>query len=446
MSILSERRPGRRPGTRRRRRHASAPRAPLRRLLRDPVAVVSPGLAAPGRRPRRARPAAHLGQPHRVADHRRAGPDGRRPPARHRRRRPRRARAAAVRRPGPACIGGAHRRRGRPRCSGCRPGMVAGYYRGRFDAVASWVANLLMALPAIIVLLVVLAPVRPQHRARRWRSSACSSRPASSAWCARRCIGGARGAVRRRGPGLRPGRRAGSCAGTSCPSCIAPTVIQASQLLGIAIVVQAGPGVPRPGLGEPGELGRDAQRRLPEHLHRAPAAALAGPGDRPDRHRVQPARQRAARRARRRRAGSPAAPAPSSGARPGGGAADAPPAARSRPADALLALRGPARAPTRRPTAARPRSSTGCRSPSGAARCSAWSASPGRARPRRPSPSSGCCPRRRARRPAHLTFDGSDLQRPVRGASATGCAGGGSATSRRSRCPTWTPRSASAAS
>ncbi|MFM5905218.1 MAG: dipeptide/oligopeptide/nickel ABC transporter permease/ATP-binding protein [Micrococcales bacterium] len=36
-------------------------------------------------------------------------------------------------------------------------GLIAGYYGGRFDSVASWLANMLMSLPAIIVLLAVRA-------------------------------------------------------------------------------------------------------------------------------------------------------------------------------------------------------------------------------------------------------------------------------------------------
>ncbi|MGO4235515.1 dipeptide/oligopeptide/nickel ABC transporter permease/ATP-binding protein [Pseudarthrobacter sp. YAF2] len=38
-------------------------------------------------------------------------------------------------------------------------GILAGYYRGWFDATSSWISNALMALPAIVVLLVVLARV-----------------------------------------------------------------------------------------------------------------------------------------------------------------------------------------------------------------------------------------------------------------------------------------------
>ncbi|WP_328291297.1 dipeptide/oligopeptide/nickel ABC transporter permease/ATP-binding protein [Kineococcus sp. NBC_00420] len=42
---------------------------------------------------------------------------------------------------------------------GVPAGLVAGYFRGWFDAIGSWVANLLMAVPAIILLLVVLSVI-----------------------------------------------------------------------------------------------------------------------------------------------------------------------------------------------------------------------------------------------------------------------------------------------
>ena len=40
---------------------------------------------------------------------------------------------------------------------GVPTGLVAGYYGGRIDTVLSWIANLIMAVPAIIVMLVVMA-------------------------------------------------------------------------------------------------------------------------------------------------------------------------------------------------------------------------------------------------------------------------------------------------
>ena len=44
---------------------------------------------------------------------------------------------------------------------GLPSGLVAGYYGGRFDAVANWTTNILLALPGLIVLLAVRAAVGP---------------------------------------------------------------------------------------------------------------------------------------------------------------------------------------------------------------------------------------------------------------------------------------------
>jgi ABC-type dipeptide/oligopeptide/nickel transport system ATPase component/ABC-type dipeptide/oligopeptide/nickel transport system permease subunit len=44
---------------------------------------------------------------------------------------------------------------------GVPTGLIAGYYGGRFDSIASWIANMLMSLPSIIVLLAVRAAVGP---------------------------------------------------------------------------------------------------------------------------------------------------------------------------------------------------------------------------------------------------------------------------------------------
>jgi peptide/nickel transport system permease protein len=121
---------------------------------------------------------------------------------------------------------------------GLPAGIVAGYFRGRFDAVASWVANLFMALPAIIVLLVVLAQFgRSTELAmavfgviiapgvfRLARSSVMAVREELFIDAAR-VSGLGDGRIMRR---------------HVVPVVIAPTVIQVSQLLGIAIVVQAG--------------------------------------------------------------------------------------------------------------------------------------------------------------------------------------------------------------
>jgi len=128
-------------------------------------------------------------------------------------------------------------------------GIVAGYYRGRFDAVASWIANLLMALPAIIVLLVVLAQFGRSTELgmavfgviiapgvfRLVRASVLAVREELFVDAAR-VSGLSDGRIMRR---------------HVLPVVIAPTVIQASQLLGIAIVIQAG--LEFLGLGSPNQ-------------------------------------------------------------------------------------------------------------------------------------------------------------------------------------------------
>jgi ABC-type dipeptide/oligopeptide/nickel transport system ATPase component/ABC-type dipeptide/oligopeptide/nickel transport system permease subunit len=44
---------------------------------------------------------------------------------------------------------------------GVPTGLIAGYYGGKFDGIASWVANMFMSLPSIIVLLAVRAALGP---------------------------------------------------------------------------------------------------------------------------------------------------------------------------------------------------------------------------------------------------------------------------------------------
>ncbi len=121
---------------------------------------------------------------------------------------------------------------------GLPAGVLAGYYRGRFDAVASWVSNLVMAQPAIIILLVVLAQfgrstalamlvfgvVISPGVFRLVRSSIIAVRSELYVDAAR-VSGLGDGRIMRR---------------HVLPVVIAPTVIQVSQILGIAIVLQAG--------------------------------------------------------------------------------------------------------------------------------------------------------------------------------------------------------------
>jgi peptide/nickel transport system permease protein len=121
---------------------------------------------------------------------------------------------------------------------GVPTGLIAGYYRRGFDAVASWTANLLMAIPAIVVLLVVLAVVgQNMYLAmvvfgllmapgvyRLIRASVTSVREELYVDAARVSgLGDAR--IMRR---------------HILPVVIAPTVIQAAQMFGLAIVIQSG--------------------------------------------------------------------------------------------------------------------------------------------------------------------------------------------------------------
>ncbi|GGS23664.1 dipeptide/oligopeptide/nickel ABC transporter ATP-binding protein [Streptomyces humidus] len=121
---------------------------------------------------------------------------------------------------------------------GLPAGVLAGYHRGWFDGLANWLGSLVMALPAIIVLLVVLAQwgrstalamtvfgflIAPGVF-RLVRSSVIAVREELYVDAARVSgLGDAR--IMRR---------------HILPVVVAPTVIQASQLLGIAIVIQAG--------------------------------------------------------------------------------------------------------------------------------------------------------------------------------------------------------------
>jgi peptide/nickel transport system permease protein len=121
---------------------------------------------------------------------------------------------------------------------GLPAGILAGYYRGWFDGLANWLGSLLMAVPAIIVLLVVLAQFgRSTALAmavfgvliapgvfRLIRSSVIAVREELYVDAARVSGLGDRRIMRRH----------------ILPVVVAPTVIQVSQLLGIAIVIQAG--------------------------------------------------------------------------------------------------------------------------------------------------------------------------------------------------------------
>ncbi|MGW1208313.1 dipeptide/oligopeptide/nickel ABC transporter permease/ATP-binding protein [Streptomyces sp. NPDC002499] len=121
---------------------------------------------------------------------------------------------------------------------GVPTGLVAGYYRKWFDAVSSWVSNLLMAVPAIIVLLVVMSAVGQNTYLamavfgvlmspgvfRLIRASVISVREELYVDAAR--VSGLTDPriIRRH----------------ILPVVQAPTIIQAAQMLGLGIVIQSG--------------------------------------------------------------------------------------------------------------------------------------------------------------------------------------------------------------
>jgi peptide/nickel transport system permease protein len=121
---------------------------------------------------------------------------------------------------------------------GLPAGLVAGYFKGWFDATSSWLANLTMAMPAIIVLLVVMAAVGQNTFAamavfgvllspgvfRLVRASVVSVREELYVDAARVAgLGDAR-IIRRH----------------ILPVVQAPTIIQVAQMFGIGIIIQAG--------------------------------------------------------------------------------------------------------------------------------------------------------------------------------------------------------------
>ncbi|MEV7342117.1 dipeptide/oligopeptide/nickel ABC transporter permease/ATP-binding protein [Streptomyces sp. NPDC093544] len=117
-------------------------------------------------------------------------------------------------------------------------GLVSGFYRGWFDAAAGWIINVIMAVPAIIVMLVVMAAVSQDLNVamvvlgvimapmvfRLIRASVVSVREELYVDAARVSgLGDAR--IMRR---------------HILPVVIAPSVIQATQLFAVAIGIQAG--------------------------------------------------------------------------------------------------------------------------------------------------------------------------------------------------------------
>ncbi|MFI6698644.1 dipeptide/oligopeptide/nickel ABC transporter permease/ATP-binding protein [Streptomyces sp. NPDC050509] len=117
-------------------------------------------------------------------------------------------------------------------------GLVSGFYRGWFDAVAGWIVNVIMAVPAIIVLLVVMAAVSQDLNVamivlgvimapmvfRLIRASVLAVREELYVDAARVSgLGDAR--IMRR---------------HVMPVVVAPSVIQATQVFAVAIGIQAG--------------------------------------------------------------------------------------------------------------------------------------------------------------------------------------------------------------
>lgn len=121
---------------------------------------------------------------------------------------------------------------------GLPAGLIAGYYKGWFDGVANWLSSLLMAAPAIVVLLVVLAQF---GRSTELAMTVFGVLIAPAVF---RLVRSSVIAVREelyvdaaRVSGLSDGR---IMARHVLPVVIAPTIIQISQLAGIAVAIQAG--------------------------------------------------------------------------------------------------------------------------------------------------------------------------------------------------------------
>ena len=192
---------------------------------------------------------------------------------------------------------------------GCRPASWPATTAAGSTRLASWVREPVHGAAGDHRAAGRARAVRPQHRAghgRVRRADRPRGLPADPGLGDRPCARSSTSTP----PGSPASVTGGSCAGTSCPVVVAPTVIQVSQLLGIAIVIQAG--LEFLGLGSAnqaswGGMLSDAFQNI---YTAAAAAAVARPGDRADGHRLQPARQRAARRARRRRRAAASAPRP----------------------------------------------------------------------------------------------------------------------------------------
>jgi len=132
---------------------------------------------------------------------------------------------------------------------GISSGLIGGYFRGWLDAVLSWVASLVMATPTIIVLLVVIAAIGSNTEAAMVVLGALIAPNVF------RLVRGSVIAVREelyidaaRVAGLTDARIVRR---HILPVIQAPVIIQATQLFGLAIVIQAG--IEFLGLGSPSQ-------------------------------------------------------------------------------------------------------------------------------------------------------------------------------------------------
>ena len=431
-------------------RRRAGTRSVLVQLLRNPQGAIC--LVVPrARRPGCAALAPWLApwepQRHRSAGDQRAAAHPR-PPAGRRQRR--------AGHPVPAHLGlaadghrRAHRRSWSRSLLGVTAGLVAGFYRGRFEAVASFVSDVIMSLPGIVLLIALYALTGPNilaamavfgvhHRAELL--------PPGAVGRARR----AQRAVRRCGPGgraVRPAhRRPARAVGRPRPG-DHPELVRDGRRhrhRGRRLL-------PRARRSRRHVLGHRAADARSTHLQQRLGRPLAGAGHQPDHPGADPARQRPERRAavlgaqqgpltpptpRRRSTARPRNPSPEVAPhRPGSGGARTSPAVRPRPAHRLPDARrwrhrSRARGRPRRAAGRDPRSGRGVRL---------------RASPRSPSPPSASCRARRSSSAGSVLLDGEDLLADEqRDAGPRGAAG--SPTSRRSRCPTSTRPSPSASS
>lgn len=121
---------------------------------------------------------------------------------------------------------------------GVPTGLVAGYFKGAFDGVSAWVANLVMSLPAIVILIVVSQVIGQSTNAtmltfgvlmspgvyRLVRGSVIAVREELYVDAARVSGLGSTRIMRRH----------------ILPVVAKPTIIQAAQMFGVAIIIQAG--------------------------------------------------------------------------------------------------------------------------------------------------------------------------------------------------------------